>query len=448
MSRRITYLWLLLLCVMPVMALHVQPVGEPDKDYTFVANNGDSIYIFADEIVMRSSDGSAIEWYDASNNQSIASGFDEVNLKHDNGGYYTMQNGEKEYFYVFSYASYKADVSNWQLSVEPKCEYTLLTLTGTLPKPLAYTNSKGKSCTVPRKCTISYTDLSWNESDMHWQDSAAVVTKDFPAAQFTLPAIYRATDITLTVDNIALALGLDSASVSTELTTPIAVKSMPTSRTEVRGKQGELSNELDRPTDESVLKGSGELRIQFYSNPTPAASFFLWRIYKGTQLIFTRNDEDVFEVFSEPGSYRVVNYVTGSECPCPTCTQDSTEITVSISDSELKVPNVFTPNGDGINDEFRVQYKSIAEFHCWVYNRWGKLVYSWDDPAKGWDGTINGRPAAEGAYFYVIRAKGTDAAKGQGYMSKPAYNRARNSSDTKILGIYQLSGDINLLRGK
>ena len=123
-------------------------------------------------------------------------------------------------------------------------------------------------------------------------------------------------------------------------------------------------------------------------------------------------------------------------------------MTVAITESFIDVPNVFTPNGDGQNDEFRVAYKSIAEFHCWVYNRWGKLVYDWTDPAKGWDGTINGRPAAEGAYFYVIRAKGTDAAKGQGYISKPAYNRAKKNSDTKILGIYQLSGDINLLRGK
>ena len=48
----------------------------------------------------------------------------------------------------------------------------------------------------------------------------------------------------------------------------------------------------------------------------------------------------------------------------------------------------------------------------------------------------------------MIRAKGTDAAKGQGYISKPSYNRAKKNSDTKILGIYQLSGDINLLRGK
>ena len=443
MSRRITYLWLLLLCAMPMMALHVQPVGEPDKDYTFVDNNGDTIYIFADEIRMRSSNGSAINWYDATNDQVIASGAEEI-YPYD-GGYYTLQNGEKEYFYVFSYKNYKADASNWSLSVEPKCESTILTLTGTLPQPLTYVIPDGRTRTVPRTCTISYTDLSWNDGDMHWQDSAAVETHDFPDTRFTLPAIYQATEITLTADNIARALGLDTASVTTELTTPIAVKSHVTSRTEVRGKKQE--NELGRPTDESVLEGSAQLRIQFYSNPTPAATYFSWHIYQGTQLIFTRNDKDVFEAFSEPGSYRVISMVTGTMCPCETCNQDSTEIKVSIAESELRVPNVFTPNGDGLHDEFRVQYRSLAEFHCWVYNRWGKLVYEWTDPAKGWDGTINGSPAAEGAYFYVIRARGTDADPKQGYTTKGAYRRAQLKNE-KMTGIYQLSGDINLIRGK
>jgi len=119
---------------------------------------------------------------------------------------------------------------------------------------------------------------------------------------------------------------------------------------------------------------------------------------------------------------------------------------VAISESFLAVPNVFTPNGDHHNDEFRVSYRSIKEFHCWVYNRWGHLVYEWTDPAKGWDGTIGGRPAAEGAYFYVIRALGTDAPKNASYMMKAAYNKKKISADESVIGVYQMSGDINLLR--
>ena len=147
--------------------------------------------------------------------------------------------------------------------------------------------------------------------------------------------------------------------------------------------------------------------------------------------------------------------VWGNVCPCSTeddCDLDSTHYTgdlvVSISESYLKVPNVFTPNGDGRNDEFRVAYQSLREFHCWIYNRWGHLVYSWDDPAKGWNGMIGGRPAAEGAYMYVIRALGTDAAKGASYGTKMGYKKKIKQQDESILGVYRLSGTVNLIRGK
>ena len=110
----------------------------------------------------------------------------------------------------------------------------------------------------------------------------------------------------------------------------------------------------------------------------------------------------------------------------------------------LVVPNVFTPNGDGTHDEFRVVYRSIKEFHCWVYNRLGHQVFYSNNPDKGWDGTIHGRPAAEGAYYYVIRALGTDAESD--YMAKPKYTKKLKKGE-QPLGVYQLSGDINLLRG-
>jgi len=100
----------------------------------------------------------------------------------------------------------------------------------------------------------------------------------------------------------------------------------------------------------------------------------------------------------------------------------SDSITVTVSTSSIEAPNVFTPNGDGHNDEFRVAYKSIIQFDAWVYNRWGRLVYKWSDPMKGWDGNIGGKKAAAGAYFYVIKAVGADGKK------------------------YKLKGDINLLR--
>jgi gliding motility-associated-like protein len=244
-------------------------------------------------------------------------------------------------------------------------------------------------------------------------------------------------------------LGLDSAFVTVNLTEENvkAVKHEMTSLATTRGKEGEKSNELNRPTSQKLITGSeysGILEVAFYSNPTLGARFYRWTIYKASTRIVTRFDRDIRYSFAEPGLYRVVSTVNNASC-----TSDSSEVTVAISESYLTVPNVFTPNGDGKNDEFRVAYRSLKEFHCWVYNRWGKLVYEWDDPAKGWDGTINGRPAAEGAYFYVIRALGTDAPKNASYIGlKAVYKKKKEKQDASVTGVYQLSGDINLLRGK
>ena len=262
-----------------------------------------------------------------------------------------------------------------------------------------------------------------------------------------MPALYGATTITLCYDTeIRSALGLDTACIDVDvpIESIIAVKHELTSLTTTR----DAKNEKNRPSSQDIIKAtvgediSGPLDVAFYSNATPAARFFQWDIYHSTEHIVRRFDPDIRYQFSEPGAYRVLCKVINI-----TCSSDSSEMMVAISESYLPVPNVFTPNGDNQNDEFRVAYRSLAEFHIWVYNRWGKLVYESDDPSKGWDGTIGGRPASEGAYFYVVRAKGTDAAKDADYMSKISYNKKKLNADESVIGIYQLSGDINLLRG-
>ena len=119
---------------------------------------------------------------------------------------------------------------------------------------------------------------------------------------------------------------------------------------------------------------------------------------------------------------------------------------VNVAESYLRVPNFFTPGGSCPNAEFRVAYRSLKEFHIWVYNRWGKLVYESTDPEKGWDGRINGKLAADGAYFYVVRALGTDANRNNYISLKASYNKKKANDPESVLGVYQLSGDINLLR--
>lgn len=78
-------------------------------------------------------------------------------------------------------------------------------------------------------------------------------------------------------------------------------------------------------------------------------------------------------------------------------------ISLLIQQGLVRIPNVFTPNGDGINDIFRVYHNtpeiSISDFK--VYSRWGKVVYE-STNNQGWDGTFQGKPAPSDVYLYHI----------------------------------------------
>ncbi len=408
---------------------------------TQVENGNDTLLIFKDEIHLRSKRGD-VNWF-KTDGTPVATNTDEIYP--DDGGYYTELSGVlSSPVYAFLYS----DADDCTLSCVPDCDATTLTLTGDT-KPFAYTRMDGTTATYARACTIHYNALAWNTEQ--WVDSAATIDATLHDGNYNLPPLYGATAIQVCYDGaLRTRFGLDSAcfEMNVQPDDIKAVKFQLTSLATAREDDPQGNNERNRPNTQSIITSSssgdwsGPLEVAFYSNPTPGVKYYKWTIYKASEPIVTRSDQDIRYTFSEPGSYRVVCSVNNQFC-----TTDSMEMVVAISESYLAVPNVFTPNGDGQNDEFRVAYRSLREFHCWVYNRWGKLVYEWTDPSEGWNGNIGGRPAAEGAYFYVIRALGTDAPKNASYIGmKAVYNKKKASADEAVIGVYQLSGDINLLR--
>jgi gliding motility-associated-like protein len=85
--------------------------------------------------------------------------------------------------------------------------------------------------------------------------------------------------------------------------------------------------------------------------------------------------------------------------------RDTAEVIVRVKfASDAAIPNAFTPNGDGLNDVFKIElrtFEKMTEFK--IFNRLGQLVYDGIDPSKGWDGNIDGKPAAMDTYFYQIK---------------------------------------------
>ena len=74
----------------------------------------------------------------------------------------------------------------------------------------------------------------------------------------------------------------------------------------------------------------------------------------------------------------------------------------------ITVPNVFTPNNDGINDFFKLESKNINEVELQIYSRWGQLVFISDSKEVHWDGRFQGKQLEEGNYFFVIQYSYTE----------------------------------------
>lgn len=104
---------------------------------------------------------------------------------------------------------------------------------------------------------------------------------------------------------------------------------------------------------------------------------------------------------------------------------DSVTITVKCDNSQLFMPNTFTPNGDLHNDRFFVQGKGVAMVKLFrIYTRWGEMVYEAqnvpaNDPTYGWDGTYQGVQLKPDVYVYIVSAmcENGDASEHKGDIS-------------------------------
>jgi gliding motility-associated-like protein len=80
----------------------------------------------------------------------------------------------------------------------------------------------------------------------------------------------------------------------------------------------------------------------------------------------------------------------------------------TICQGVFRMPNAFTPNGDGVNEVFKAVYKcSVFDFSLRIYNRWGELVYQGNDVSTGWDGNYKGSTQPGETYMWYACASAT-----------------------------------------
>ncbi|MCB0630200.1 MAG: gliding motility-associated C-terminal domain-containing protein [Saprospiraceae bacterium] len=100
--------------------------------------------------------------------------------------------------------------------------------------------------------------------------------------------------------------------------------------------------------------------------------------------------------------YRVVVSEDGQ---CPVEARVNVRVRTLCDDLHVYIPNSFTPNGDGLNDELRI-YSSFLEelksMELMIYNRWGQEVFRTTNPAGFWDGTFKNEPLPPDVYGFYL----------------------------------------------
>lgn len=152
----------------------------------------------------------------------------------------------------------------------------------------------------------------------------------------------------------------------------------------------------------SVTTGIIPFPVNFIDSSSANAVSWLWDFGDGT----TSTGFSPTHTFATTGTFVVVLTVTDVNG----CKDSYTRvIIVNEIPSWLIIPNVFTPNGDGSNDDFRIKSQGIKEFEARIYDRWGVEMAVLTAPEMGWDGrTSSGLPAVSGTYYCLIKAKGSD----------------------------------------
>lgn len=238
------------------------------------------------------------------------------------------------------------------------------------PAPTAdYGASKMVGCSP---FSVSFGELAIDEIAYIWEfgDGSPLTNVPNPSHTFTQAGIYN---INLTV----LGLGGCTDEISS-MTIFVG-----------DGNQAAYSSTPDSATQ--VMLPDAE--IKFTDESTTAVSW-LWDFGDG----ITSPDRNPSHVYQLPGDYTVTLISTDPLGCVSTIQKDYTIIA-----PEVFIPNVFTPNNDGLFDEWEVNYTGKESFHLAVFNRWGVQVFVSESPEKrfsGHDSKGYGLPA--GVYFYTI----------------------------------------------
>lgn len=344
------------------------------------------------------------------------SGNAEVDGLNGNTGYEISCGDCKTILWIVDYSKFRYTSTSITLSPDSGCDSMILDFTGTAD-PIYYFSVNGAPSVLSRDISLKYYTQEWDENTGQFiKVEEEKLLPSITSAIHIVPPPLCATSFVLSSDRFMKEWGHDTM-ISSPFISPSAVSGRTFAKQATLIPTNNISGGLS-----GVLGGSAPAEISFNSSVTDGVAHTEWQISLDSdfnETVYRFYDKDFDFTFVEDGTFfvRMIASNASGECEVTGGT-----FKVEIGSSVLKIPNAFSPDGDGVNDIWKVSYRSIVKFRCDIYDRQGHKIISLDNPSEGWDGKRGSSYVEPGVYYYVISATGADGRR------------------------YKKSGDINIVR--
>ena len=402
-------------------AIAIKPESNTGIESVYIIDSTDGV----EATYTASSASATVEW---SRYSQLGGGYSEpipftrdgtectISLGSDDMGYIITDNGRQHCYWVVNYDKHTMSLNGATVNTaESDCAMTAIEVDGEAPRITYYTIT-GVPRDLSRDIEITYRSLSWDDDSQSFNQSVEKETAAYiSGSTIRVAAPLCDTDFEISGDRFMKEWGREMNIVTDNYAT-VAIDAHTSASMATRDNDNEIS------VDNGELGGSAPVDITFTAVASDAVAYREWQMssYPDFDIIDLRFNQDEVEYTFTNFGVTYVRYVAANASG--DCEWISDTYQVSIGDSKIECPNAFSPGAsEGINDEWKVSYKSITQFECHIFNQWGVKLFSTTDPSQGWDGKHGGKTVPAGVYYYVIKARGADGKN------------------------YSLSGDINII---
>lgn len=325
-----------------------------------------------------------------------------ITLSEGDMGYLVESQGRQHGFWITDYSRHTLVLNALTVAGESDCSTVALSVDGDASE-IPYYTLTGRRGTLSRELELEYNTLNFNEDSFAYMSEAKTDVLASAGSTIHVQAPLCNTSFTISGDRFLKHWGRSVRVSSPSDYTAVAVACEARATQESTGADNEQKIEL------GGLGGSAPCTVRFEGAVTDAAIFREWQISDMPEFDIPENtfsELDFTYTFREQGTWYVRLTVADDS---GNCTAESQTFEIFIGDSKLLIPNAFTPHTTpGVNDEWKVSYRSLVTYECHVFNRGGTEMWSTKDPAQGWDGRYKGKFVPAGVYYYVIDAMGAD----------------------------------------